>query len=132
MSVFATPSVGLGATLTVNAVSTFALQKIGCPEIAVDTVETSVLASTWKTFIAALIDGGEVTGTVIFDYLDTTQAAIIALIGGAAVPVIITFKNTHTMTFSALLTKFKPSDLTTGDLLTADVTFKVTGPITFA
>jgi hypothetical protein len=133
MSVFATPSLGLGATLSVSAINTYALQKIGCPEISVDTVETSTLATAiWKTFIQALADGGDVTATVIFDYLDTSQAAIIALIGTGAVPLIVTFHNTKTMSFSALLSKFKVNDVTTGDLLTADITFKVTGAITFA
>ena len=89
--VIGTPGLGLGVTLTVATNLFDQVQKISAPEVSVDTAETSVLASNWKTFIPALIDGGELTATVLFDYADTVVAAVLALVGSGSQACIIAF-----------------------------------------
>lgn len=95
-------------------------------------------SSKWREFRGGLRDGGEVTFDMLYDPTVATHAATPApglvnlLTTGTARNFRLTFANaTNTATFSALVTAFTPKS-PLGDAMTADVTLKVSGAVTFA
>jgi hypothetical protein len=101
-------------------------------DYSVGSVETTILASTTKTYIPGLFDGGEVTFSVQYVTFDATVAEFQTLI---ATPVIcswqITYPDACTEVFSGFVTKLGPSAAGVEDIITADITVQVTGAVVF-
>lgn len=137
--------IGHGTTLGVDDGSTGynligRITQLSGPSLSTDLVETTAMDSTnaFKEYIKGLKDWGEVTFTVnskpaasgdtvnYYDELLTEASA------SAAKEWQITFPNTGaTLTFDALTTGFN-INANPGEVITTDVTLKVTGDITWA
>lgn len=93
----------------------------------------------WREFVGGLKDGGEVSFDVVYDPDLTTHAAGAApglaymLMNGTVGDFQLAFPDPSptTCTFNALVTSFQPN-APMGDALTADVTLKITGSVTWA
>lgn len=108
------------------------------PSISLTQIDvTSRDSANWMEFIGGLKDGGEVTFNLVYDPATQTHNAAASgglmtlLIAGATNNFQIYFPSTNTATFAGLVTKFAPT-APLNDKLTADVTIKVSGAITFA
>lgn len=135
---------GYGATLSIyitNAYTAIAqIRDITGPSMALDAVEVSHRDSAWKKFVAGQIDGGEVTFDLIYDPDSTTHVAgsrgglNYALTTRQREQFKVTFPDAAAATtaiFYGYVTKFTPKE-PMNDALTADVTIKVDGAITWA
>lgn len=116
------------ATGTTVALTGFVarITSITPPNISRESLETSHLGSVdWKEFLPGkLSDGGEFGATIQFDPAVNPPL-------NAPDEAVITFPDGETMTFDCFLTNYAPAaDLET--IMTATVTFKVTGPVVFA
>ena len=133
---------GYGATLSIYITSSYTaiaqIRDITGPSMALDTIETSSRDSAWKKFVPGQIDGGEVTFDLVYDPDATTHKE--GTRGGLAYAVTnrqreqfkVTFPDTTpaTAVFYGYVTKFVPKE-PMNDALTADVTIKVDGAITW-
>lgn len=116
------------------------VQSVSGPSIARDTPDATHATSTerWRDFIAGLKDGGEVTVGMNFLPADTTQK-------DASGGLLNDFSDNDShsyrvswpdspavvWSFTAFITAFEP-DLSIDDVVTASVTFKITGKPTLA
>lgn len=124
--------IGKGAILSIDAAIIGQVRNITAPGITVDTVETSNMESddSYKEYIAAFADGGEVTFDFIYDKTDTTGSVtldakahargVVAVI--LTLPTAVAFK----WTFSAIITNLS-MEVPYNELITRSVTLKVTG-----
>lgn len=108
------------------------------PNISLTQIDvTSRDSANWMEFIGGLKDGGEVTFSLIYDPATQTQSAsasggLLTLLGsGSTNNFQLYFPSSNTFTFAGLVTKFAPT-APLNDKLTADVTIKVSGAVTFA
>jgi len=108
------------------------------PNISLTQIDvTSRDSANWMEFIGGLKDGGEVTFSLIFDPATQTQSAsasggLLTLLGaGYTNNFQLYFPSSNTFTLAGLVTKFAPT-APLNDKLTADVTIKVSGAVTFA
>lgn len=134
---------GSGVLLAVDNLGTYVniaqVQDLQPPGISVDEIEVTTRDSTglWREFIPGLKDGGEVKFTLMFDPdLTTHLSSGYGMVALAVSPVVKNFRITfndgapaQTWIFAAFVTSFEP-DASLEDALMADVTLKVTGPIT--
>lgn len=115
------------------------VRDINGPSISLDTTDASHRGSAWKVFVPALIDGGEVTLGIAYDPDLVTHSATAApglpyyLMQRLTKAYKVLFPDTSpaSASFSAIVTKFTPKAPYAG-LLTADVTLKITGAVTWA
>lgn len=136
------PDIGHGTTLGLLNGSVYEnigrITALAVPSLATDTVETTAMdsANGFKEFIKGLKDWGEMTITTNADPLatgDTTNyydklkdEAISDTTGDW----LVTFPNATTLTFTALTTGFSIT-ANPGDVISTDVTMKITGDITW-
>jgi len=122
---------GIGTTIQIGATTIGTLTSIVTPEISADTIESTTLdtATGYKTFVQGIRDGGEVSMTGYFDPSDTGQTALkTALDAGTVDTYTITFPfGTNTWTFTATVTKYKTGEANLSDLLSFEITVKISG-----
>lgn len=111
-------------------------QDIQGPELTAEALDATAHDSTaaWREFVAGLIDGGEVAFTLFFDPDAATHTSIRTdLVARLPVAHSVTFPDTTpaVASFSAIVTRFKPMAPVAG-MLTAEVTIKVTGAVSWA
>lgn len=123
---------GFGTLLTFGVTTTYAPKKVAIngPSLGREALETSHFGTTggYKTYINDdLVEGGEVSATIFWDALDTLPPI-------SAAPETITLTENDsgaaTLAFSGFVTGFNASRAM-GSIMTADLTIKVAGAITF-
>jgi hypothetical protein len=122
---------GFGTTISIGGTNIGVLTSITSPEISTDTIETTVLdtANAYRTFIAGLHDGGEVSFSGYYDASDAGQTALLtAHDNGTVSNFVITFPATigATWTFTGVVTKLSTGEANLDDPLGFEVTVKVT------
>ena len=122
----------IGTTITKGGTNLGGLTSIGTPEKSADTIETTTLDVTdgYKTFIQGIKDGGEISVKGFFDTADAGQMALdTAFEAGTLDTYVITFPATigATFTFTGIITKYTPGEVTIEDPLSFELTIKVSG-----
>lgn len=113
------------------------VRDISGPNLSMDTIETTNHSSSsgWRTYVAGLIDGGEISANIAWDPGAATHGNSTGLLSELTGRTIegfrVTWPDTSTFTFDGLVTGFEPGAPHDG-LLTADVRIKVTGAVTVA
>ena len=104
------------------------------PSMTVDAIETTDLDDTWKTFIANIPDGGEISLELEFEPDDTDHAALFTdFAAGTSRAWAIVFSDAGTTTFSGngFVTSYGPG-AQANDKLTCTVGIKVSGEVSRA
>lgn len=111
------------------------IMNISPPNMQRDSLETTKHndEDRFRTFIPGLIDPGEIQLSVTWDPDDTTHDFIDELESANVADYKIKFPAAvaKELEFKAFLTNFEPSGEVDG-LLSADVTYKVSGPVTLS
>jgi len=114
------------------------VRELSGPSFSLDTAEATVMAgSGWKEYLPTLRDGGEVSLTVAFDPTlathDASTGLLSLLVSGTKRRFKLLFPSPLTVswTFEGYVTSFEPS-FPIDDVMTADITIKVTGQPTLA
>ena len=101
---------------------------ISAPSVSISTVDTTDLDATWKTFMSGTRDGGDCTFEIAYD--PSNHTAITTAMDGTSDSIVITYSDAKTCNFSGIITGFS-SSAAIDDKLTASITIKVTGQVTF-
>ena len=110
---------------------------ISAPSISIATIDTTSIADIYRTFLGGTIDSGEMSLEVQYDPNSTSGAELEASLEATATvaPVakecVITFSDSSTYTFNAILTGMQVT-AAMDSVVTASVTLKVSGAITVA
>ena len=108
---------------------------ISAPSVSVATIDTTDLESVHRTFLGGTIDSGEVTLEIMYDPKSDTDIEDAWDDSASAAPVesnmVITFTDSSTYTFAAIMTGFSVS-VATDAAVTASATFKISGAVTVA
>ena len=108
---------------------------ISAPSVSVATIDTTDLESVHRTFLGGTIDSGEVTLEIMYDPKSDTDIEDAWDNTATAAPVesnmVITFTDSSTYTFAAIMTGFSVS-VATDAAVTASATFKISGAVTVA
>lgn len=122
------------STLLKNGSTTIGqVVSISGPSWSVGTIETTLLASTNKTYLQGLPDGGEVSAVIQYDPADSSQQILTGLM---ATPAVSTWSITFTdagaavYAFSGILTGFEIGGMEQESIVTANISIKLTGAIT--
>lgn len=115
------------------------IRDITGPAMALDAIDSTHRGSAWKTALPGQLDGGEVTFDIAYDPDLATHAAgaapglVYYMVNRTQKSFRVNFPDSTpaTATFTGFVTKFTPKE-PQNDLLTADVTIKVGGAITWA
>ena len=113
------------------------VRSVDGPNMSLETVDSTHHGSTsgFRTYVAGLADAGEVSAEILFDPSNATHmnstGLLSELVGRTSEGFKITWPDATTATFTAFVTAFSPSSPYEG-MLTADVTLKLTGTVTFA
>lgn len=124
---------GKGTTCTVGGTNITQLVNVTAPQMENPEIDTTVLSDTWRTFIASIPDGGEMTLTLNYDASTTVHGTLTTnFAAGTSSAWIITFADTNTATvaFNGPITAFAWGEAAVDNLITATVTVKVTGSVT--
>ena len=122
--------IATGTTLTWGGAIT-EIVSIDGPSMTNEPADTTNLSSTWRSFLAVIPDGGEVSLTLNYEPDAASHASFITdLAAGTLQEAVITFTDGGgtTLTFDAICTAFSPT-ASVGEKLSAAVTLKVTGDI---
>lgn len=119
-----------GTTLTIDSQLMGDVLSIGAPTLTVTTIDSSDLDSTTRTFIGGLKDGGELTFELAYNPSGTDHQALITDIDGTEKACVVTWSDTKTTSFNAIVTAFS-SSAAMDDKITASVTMKISGAVTF-
>jgi|TARA_R100000084_G_scaffold109442_1_gene76890 predicted secreted protein len=119
-----------GTTLTVDSQVIGNVLSVSAVNVTVATIDSTDLDSSWRTFIGGLKDGGECSFELAYDPSNSSHQGLEADIDGASKAVIVTWSDSTTCTFSAIITSFAPS-AAIDDKLTVSIGMKITGAITF-
>tara|TARA_R100000458_G_C8121388_1_gene140135 strand:+ start:105 stop:503 length:399 start_codon:yes stop_codon:yes gene_type:complete len=123
-----------GTTVTWNG-SIADVVSITAPSVTVATIDTTDLESVHRTFLGGTIDSGEVSLEIMYDPNSDTDIEDAWDNTATAAPVasnmVITFSDSSTYTFSAIMTGFSVT-LATDAAVTASATFKISGAVTVA
>ena len=126
-----------GTTFSYNSVAIGDVLSISTPSVSVATIDTTGIADVFRTFLGGTIDSGEMSLEVMYDPNSTAGTALeaewesTASAAPTAKTCVITFSDSSTYTFSAILTGFSAS-VAIDDKVTASVSLKVSGSITVA
>jgi predicted secreted protein len=123
---------GNGTTFKWNTVEVGLVQSVSGPSASVATIETTDISGSAKTFIAGMVDGGEVSLEVSYDP-DTAENhddMTTDFAAGTAQDWVITFSDTSSIEGSGIITSFSAS-ASIDDKVTASFTIKVSGALTF-
>lgn len=131
---------GLGCLLKRNSVTIAEVQSVSGPGLSLGTVETTHLSSTggWKEFIATLKEMKAITFTVNFLPAGATHSAVAGLAYDLVQRTLQAFSVTFSDTgatvwsFSAYVTDFDVSGISTDGKLSASVTLRPSGQPTLA
>ena len=108
---------------------------ISAPSVSVATIDTTNIAAVHRTFLAGTIDSGDVTLEIMYDPKSDTSIEDAWDNTATAAPVeadmVITFTDSSTYTFKAIMTGFSVS-VATDAAVTASATFKISGAVTVA
>jgi len=124
---------GNGTVFSWNSADIGLVQSVSGPSASVATIDTTDISGSAKTFIAGMIDGGEVSLEVSYDgdadenHDDMTTD----FNAGTAQDWLITFSDTSSITASGIITSFSTS-ASIDDKVTASFSIKVSGALTFA
>lgn len=130
------PAEGTILKVTISAVLTAVAQitDLDGPSGEVGTAETTHLTSgQHKTFRPTLTDGGEVSGTLLYDPGDATHTFLFGLLGTPATPVwnmVFNDADDTAFAFAGILTKFSPTGIKVEENLQATFSIKVSGAVT--
>ena len=123
-----------GTTVTWNGTIADVVS-ISAPSVSVATIDTTDLESVHRTFLGGTIDSGEVTLEIMYDPKSDTDIEDAWDNTATAAPVesnmVITFTDSSTYTFAAIMTGFSVS-IATDAAVTASATFKISGAVTVA
>jgi hypothetical protein len=127
---------GQGTILQFGASAVAQVLEVDGPEASVETTSTVNLASTAKTKRPLLPDGGTLSATIQYDPADATHAALTTAINtypqvASACSVIFSAASSPAASFSAYLTKFKPTGMNEEDNLQAEIELTITGLVTW-
>lgn len=131
---------GMGTVLkaTISGILTAIAQvvEVDGPEATQETKSTVNLSSTVKTFRTLIPDGGTVTARVQYDPAGPTHQFLATAINTwpqtpAVWNIVFNDAGSGVCSFSALVTKFKPTGMNEEDNLEAELEIKITGPITW-
>lgn len=103
------------------------------PSMEVGTRETTYLGSAAKTFKPTIPDGGEVSGTLLYDPQEPSHLAMFNLIWAPALSswsMVFQDVGPTTFAFQGILTKFSPTGIEVESNLEAEFTIKVSGVVT--
>jgi predicted secreted protein len=127
------PVVAMGTNIKKTGGTAIAnLTSIEGVSVSADTIESTALdtAGGYRVFVTSLKDAGEIALAGHFDY--TSHNGIEAdFEAGTSSSYVITFPDTHTWTFPAVVTAFKTT-ASMGDLVGFECTLKVSGKPTLA
>ena len=108
---------------------------ISAPSVSVATIDTTNIAAVHRTFLAGTIDSGDVTLEIMYDpKLDTSIEDAwdnTATAAPVEADMVITFTDSSTYTFKAIMTGFSVS-VATDAAVTASCSFKISGAVTVA
>ena len=124
---------GKGTTLSVGGTNITQLVNVTAPQMENPEIDTTVLSDTWRNFIASIPDGGELTFTVNYDASTAVHGTLTTnFAAGTSSAWVVTFADTGAATvgFSGPITGFSWGEAAVDNLVTAQVTVKVTGAIT--
>jgi predicted secreted protein len=120
--------VAMGTTIKKTAGTAIAgLTSIDGISVSADTIETTALDNVggYRSFVTSLKDAGEVTISGYFSH--SAHASILADFDtNTSASYVITFPDTHTWTFTGVITAFSTS-AELEDLISFEATFKVSG-----
>ena len=123
-----------GTTVTWNGTIADVVS-ISAPSVSIATIDTTDLESVHRTFLGGTIDSGEVTLEIMYDPKSDTDIEDAWDDSASAAPVesnmVITFTDSSTYTFAAIMTGFSVS-IATDAAVTASATFKISGAVTVA
>lgn len=113
------------ATVAVGNITT-----IGGPNMTAATIDVTDHDSTWMEYVAGMKDAGEVSFEV--NFMNTAgQEAVRDDLGGAPAAYTISFPGGMSVDFSAVVTAFSMNAGGVNDKLSASVTLKATGAVTW-
>ena len=124
-------------TFSYDGTAILDIVSISAPSVSIATIDTTSIADIYRTFLGGTIDSGEMSLEVQYDPNSTSGAELEATwkaTAGAAPTAkecIITFSDSSTYTFNAILTGMQAT-AAMDSVVTASVTLKVTGAITVA
>jgi len=124
-----------GTTFSYDGGDVSDVLSISAPSVSVATIDTTNLGAVHRTFIAGTIDSGEVSLEIMYDPNSDTDIEDAWDNTATAAPVsktcVVTFSDSATYTFSAIITAFSTS-VAIDDKVTASLTLKITGAVTVA
>lgn len=111
-----------------------AVKDISGPSIKMGTTDASTHASLAKEWVASIVDNGEVSFDINFDYSDTTHAGLMTDLNAGTLrnfEIILTDSGATQVDFTAIVTGYELSAPVEG-ILTASISLQISGPITIA
>jgi len=124
-----------GTTFSYDGGAVADVLSISAPSVSVATIDTTNLGAVHRTFIAGTIDSGEVSLEIMYDPMSDTDIEDSWDNTATTAPVsktcVVTFSDSATYTFSAIITAFSTS-VAIDDKVTASLTLKITGAVTVA
>ncbi|WP_422923748.1 hypothetical protein [Singulisphaera sp. PoT] len=109
------------------------VSKISGPGGEVGTRETTDLDSTAKEYEPTLYDGGEISFTVYYDPVMHALLFTLWTTPSKELWQLVFNDSVHTtFSFKAILTKFSPTGMEVEGNLEAEITIKISGPVTSA
>lgn len=128
---------GLGTTLKVSITGTPTLigqiESITPCNVTTQTVDTSDLDATWKTYVATILDGGELTFVINWNTADTQHAALWTKVTGRANETwLVTYDDSgdSTIGFDGPITSFNVGPSEKENIVKVTLTIKVSGAVT--
>ena len=124
-------------TFSYDGTAILDIVSISAPSVSIATIDTTSIADIYRTFLGGTIDSGEMSLEVQYDPNSTSGAELeasweaTATVAPTAKVCIITFSDSSTYTFDAILTGMQVT-AAMDSVVTASVTLKVTGAITVA
>lgn len=125
--------VGDGVTPTEGFTTIGSVKDISGPSIAMETEDVTTHSSTAAEFVATVIDYGEVSFDINFDYGDTQHAGLLTDLEAGTLrnfQIVLTDAGATTIDFAAIITKYELTAPVKG-VLGASLTLKVSGAATF-
>ena len=105
--------------------------KISPPSEEMGTVETTLITDAARTFLATILDSGEVTLTVQWNPADTSHAALLtAKNAGTLLDLEILFTQATTIQFFGVITKWPIDEIDVEGVVTLPITLKLSGAVT--
>ena len=124
-------------TFSYDGTAILDIVSISAPSVSIATIDTTSIADIYRTFLGGTIDSGEMSLEVQYDPNSTSGAELeasweaTATVAPTAKECVITFSDSSTYTFNAILTGMQVT-AAMDSVVTASVTLKVTGAITVA